>query len=124
MIERHHVHTSRGARRAAIVATEDLIFFSGIRSSNSAGDANEQARDALSQVDELLAELDEDQRSILMIHVWLKDMRYFGAMNSAWNAWADPENPPARTCVSGELAEPDQLVEFVVTAYRTRRVAS
>ena len=73
---------------------------------------------ALAKLDSLLADMGEDQTSIFMIHIWLKDMRYFGAMNAVWNDWANQDNPPARTCVSGELYRPDLLVELVVTAYR------
>ena len=46
-------------------------------------------------------------------------VRYFGAMNAVWNGWADADNPPARTCVSGELYRPDLLVELVVIACRS-----
>src|SRR5439155_16193122 len=28
--------------------------------------------------------------------IWLADMRYFEDMNSVWDAWMDPANPPAR----------------------------
>lgn len=104
---------------AQIVTSEDLIFLSGMPPDTTAGDIKEQMRGALSNVDAALAEMGEDQTSIFMVHVWLKDMRYFGAMNAVWSAWADPENPLARTCVSGELYRPDLLVELVVAACRT-----
>ncbi|NDL59797.1 Rid family hydrolase [Phytoactinopolyspora mesophila] len=121
MIERRHIQSLDGARKAQVVATDELIFFSGIHPDSTDGDVKEQTRSALARLDTLLGELGENQASVLMIHVWLKDMRYFGAMNAAWNEWADPDNPPARTCVSGELYRPDLLVEFVVTACRTSR---
>ena len=37
-------------------------------------------------------------------------------MNSVWNAWVDPANPPARACVRADMARPDVLVEIMVTA--------
>ena len=120
MLERRHIETLDGARRARIVASADLIFLSGIQADDTAGDIGEQMRGALHNIDAALAEIGEDQASIFIVHVWLKDMRYFGAMNAVWNAWADPVNPPARTCVEGELYRPDALVELVVTACRTR----
>lgn len=119
MIERHHITSLDGARKARIVASADMIFLSGIQADTFDGDIKEQMRGALANVDAALAEMGEDQSSIFVIHVWLKDMRYFGAMNAAWNEWADETNPPARTCVSGELYRPDVLVELVVTACRT-----
>ena len=50
------------------------------------------------------------------------DIRWFEVEPSHvqhfWNAWADEDNPPARTCVSGELYRPDLLVELVIIACR------
>lgn len=119
MLERHTITTLDGARKAQIVASNDLIFMSGIHPDALDGDIKAQMRGALKNVDAALAAMNEDQGSIFMIHIWLKDMRYFSAMNAAWNEWADQDNPPARTCVSGELYRPDLLVELVVTACRT-----
>ena len=119
MLERRHITSLDGARKAQIVASDDLIFLSGMQSDTTDGDIKDQMRGALKNVDAALSEMGEDQGSIFMVHVWLKDMRYFGAMNAIWNEWADAENPPARTCVSGELYRPDLLVEVVVTACRT-----
>ena len=120
MIERRHITSLDGARKAQIVASDDLIFLSGMQPDSTAGDIRQQMREALANVDAALAEMGEDQSSIFSIHIWLKDMRYFAAMNAVWNGWADPDNPPARTCVSGELYRPDLLVELVVTACRSK----
>lgn len=119
MIERRHIQSLDGARKAEIVAHGNLIFFSGIHPESTDGDVKEQMSSALSRLDTLLAEMGENQASIFVIHIWLKDMRYFGAMNAVWNSWADDDNPPARTCVSGELYRPDLLVELVVIACRS-----
>lgn len=119
MIERRHIEDLDGARKAAITAHGNLIFFSGIQAESTDGGIKEQMASALARLDTLLAEMGESQNSIFVVHVWLKDMRYFGAMNAVWNEWADADDPPARTCVSGELYRPDVLVELVVTACRT-----
>lgn len=119
MIERRGIGSLDGAVKAQIVASDSLIFLSGMQPDTTDGDIGAQMRGALANVDAALAEMGEDQRSIFSVHVWLKDMRFFGAMNAEWNAWADPEAPPARTCVSGELYRPDLLVELVVIAART-----
>lgn len=120
MIERHNVTTLDGARKAQIVASDDLVFLSGMQPDATDGDIKEQMRGALKNVDAALARIGEDQGSIFVIHIWLKDMRYFSAMNAIWNEWADADNPPARTCVAGELYRPDLLVELVVTACRSK----
>ncbi len=120
MLERHQITSLDGARKAQIVASDDLIFMSGMQPDTTDGGIKEQMRGALKNVDAALATMNEGQSSVFVVHIWLKDMRYFSAMNSVWNEWADAENPPARTCVSGELFRPDLLVELVVTACRTR----
>lgn len=119
MIERRHISSLDGAVKARIVASDSLIFLSGMHPDATDGDIKAQMRGALANVDAALAEMGEDQRSIFSVHVWLKDMRYFGAMNAVWNDWADADAPPARTCVAGELYRPDLLVELVVIAART-----
>lgn len=120
-MERIGTRDIAGARAAEAVATEDLVFFSGITAQDTSLGATEQASWCLQRLDSLLSQVGEDQSSVLMIHIWLSDMRYFGAMNKAWNHWIDTENPPARTCVSGELHRPDVLVEVVAIAARTGR---
>ncbi|NLS10941.1 RidA family protein [Nesterenkonia sp. MY13] len=119
-MERIGVKNVAGARASEAVATDDLIFFSGIHAEDRSGDIGEQTAWCLNRLSELLGQFGQDESSILMIHIWLKDMRYFSAMNKAWNTWIDPENPPARTCVSGELFRPDALIEVVAIAERTQ----
>ena len=119
MLERRHISSLDGARKAQIVASDALIFLSGMHPDTTDGDITDQMRGALRNVDAALAEMGEDQKSVFMVHVWLADMADFDAMNTVWNAWADPDNPPARTCISGALYRPDLRVELVVTACRT-----
>lgn len=121
MLDRRDISHLDGAVKARIVASEGLIFFSGLHPDSTAGGMREQMRGALANLDAALAEMGEDQRALFIVHVWIKDMRHFGAMNAEWNAWADPVNPPARTCVAGELYRPDLLVELVATASRSPR---
>jgi len=118
VLERHGITRLDGALRAQIVASDSLIFTSGVHPDSAAGDIRTQMRQALAHVDAALRQMGVDQAAIFSVHVWLKDMRHFGAMNAEWNAWADPENPPARTCIAAELYRPDLLVELVVTASR------
>lgn len=118
MLERHGITTLDGALKAQVVASDSLIFMSGMHPDSTEGDIRTQMREALANVDAALNLMGVDQSAIFSVHVWLKDMRWFGAMNAEWNAWADPDNPPARTCIAAELYRPDLLVELVVTACR------
>jgi len=37
-------------------------------------------------------------------------------MNEVYDAWIDPQNPPARACTEARLADPDLRIEIVAIA--------
>ena len=98
------------------VIHNDTLFLSGVTASDFTGDVGAQTREALQTIDGLLENAGTDKDNILTVHIWLADMTRFQDMNAVWNDWVDAENPPARTCVSGELYRLDCLVEIAVTA--------
>jgi enamine deaminase RidA (YjgF/YER057c/UK114 family) len=51
-----------------------------------------------------------------MCQIFLKDIRQIGAMNQVWDDWVAPNNSPPRATVQAALANPDWLIEVVVTA--------
>ncbi|MGY6410815.1 MAG: RidA family protein [Alkalilacustris sp.] len=118
MIKRRHIEAMDGAKRALLCESGPWVHMTGIQPRNLDGDIKAQVRDALARLDELMAEAGVTQADLFTVTVWLKDMRYFSALNAVWNAWVDADNPPARTCVSGELYRPDLLVEIVAVAHR------
>lgn len=79
-------------------------------------DVAAQTRTALAEIDALLAEVGSDKSKILMATIWLADMADFETMNSVWDAWVDPEHPPARATGDAKLAAPEYRVEIIVTA--------
>ena len=79
-------------------------------------DTATQTKAVLAEIESLLAEAGTDKDSLLTVHIWLANMNDFAAMNAVWNAWVDPQMPPARTCISGELFHPDCRVEITATA--------
>lgn len=123
MIIRTNQTKMDGARRSLVCTTGNWTHFTGLHPRNLAGDVKEQARDVIAQLEQLLAEAGLAQSDLFTVTIWLKDMRYFSAMNSVWNDWVDAANPPARTCVSGELYRPDLLLEIVAVAYREKAAA-
>jgi len=52
----------------------------------------------------------------LQVIVWLKTMDDFDAMNAVYEAWVPEGCAPARACGRVEMASPELLVEFTVTA--------
>ena len=77
-----------------------------------------QTRQVLEILESYLAEAGTGKSSLLTGQVWLKDMRDYDVVNEVWNAWIDPDNPPARSCVSANMSKPESLIEIRVTAAR------
>jgi enamine deaminase RidA (YjgF/YER057c/UK114 family) len=118
MITRTQTQTMDGAARSLMCRKGPWTHITGLQPRNLDGTIKEQARDVLDQLDALMAEAGLSQSDLFTVTIWLKDMRYFSGLNSVWNGWVDAANPPARTCVSGELYRPDLLLEIVAVAYR------
>lgn len=104
-----------GPRMSKIVIHNGTVWLAG-QVGDPETDIQAQTREALSRVDALLAEAGTDKSHLLQTIVWLSDMRDFAAMNEIWDAWIDPENPPARACGEARLATQKHLVEFICVA--------
>ena len=76
----------------------------------------DQTRAVLAQVERLLGEAGSDKSRILAATIWLADIGDFAEMNSVWDSWIDPANPPARATGECRLAAPEFKVEIIVTA--------
>ena len=105
-----------GPRMAQAVIHGDTVHLAG--QVGRGADVTEQSRDALAQVDRLLALAGTDKSRILSCTIWLADIADFAAMNAVWDAWIDPANPPARATGEARLATPEFRVEFIVVAAR------
>ena len=70
----------------------------------------------LASIDRLLGEAGSDKSKLLQATIWLDSMDDFAEMNAVWDAWVDPENPPARAAGESRLARPDFKVEIIVVA--------
>jgi len=118
IIERLDVNDATGGRTSRCVAYGDMVHIGGITAQDTGGDVAAQMRDILETVDGYLRQTGASRSDVLTVQVWIKDMALFADMTAVWNAWVDPEIPPARACVSGDLYRPDILVEVTVTAVR------
>lgn len=92
----------------------DTIYLAG--QIGEGPDMDSQTRSMLSEVDRLLASAGSSKSRILSAQIWVADMADVDAMNKVWDAWIDPENPPARACVESKLVLPEFLVEIMVVA--------
>jgi enamine deaminase RidA (YjgF/YER057c/UK114 family) len=107
-----------GPRMSRAVVHGDRVYLAGLTASDTSQDIKGQTRQILDKIDAYLAQAGTDKSKLLSANLWIKDMAQFADMNSVWNSWVDPENPPARACVKAEMARPEVLVEIMVTAAR------
>lgn len=110
-IERAH----SGTRMSQINIHNGVVYLAG---QVGEGDGIEaQTKDMLSRVDKHLAEAGSSKSRILSATIWCANMeRDFAGMNSVWDAWIDPANPPARACGESRLATDQYLVEVIIVA--------
>ncbi len=104
----------RSSRMSEIVIHNDTIYLSG--QIGNGPTVTEQTLDMLSEIDRLLHKAGSSKSSILSATIWLASMDDFSDMNTVWDAWIDPENPPARACGEARLATPDFLVEAIIVS--------
>ena len=111
-IKRHDV----GPRLSQAVVHGDTVYLAGMVAADPSADAKGQTQQILKKIDDLLAAAGTSKSKLLSATIWLADMRYFDDMNSVWDAWMDPANPPARATVEARLAAPKYFVEIAGVA--------
>ena len=109
-IKRHHP----GASLSRLVEYGNLVFVAGTTADNRSANCKAQTEEVLKKIDRLLADAGSNKSKILWCNVWLTDMREKEQMDSAWQAWVDPNNKPARATVESRLGTPDTRVEIMM----------
>jgi enamine deaminase RidA (YjgF/YER057c/UK114 family) len=104
-----------GTRMSQIVIHNNTVYLAGQVGEPGASVA-EQTRQAIAEVEKLLAEAGSSPEHILQAIIWLADMKDFEEMNSVWDAWVPAGHAPARACGEARLAAPEYLVELIITA--------
>lgn len=103
-------------RMSQVVVHGDTVYLAGQVPDDFTAPVAEQTRQVLSRIDRLLAEVGSERSKILSAQVWLADIGDFDAMNEIWEAWVDPDSPPARATCAAVLAHPAIRVEVIVVA--------
>ena len=105
-------------RMSQIVVYNDVVYLAGqVDETDKGGPIKEQTANVLKQIDELLAKAGTDKTQLLSATIYLTDIKTFGEMNEAWQAWVSPQGLPTRATVEvGALAAPQYGVEIVATA--------
>lgn len=105
-----------GPRLAEAVVYGNRIYLSGMIPEDSSLDIAGQVKQALGEIDALLARAKTDKTKILTAVIWLADISDFAAMNAVWDAWVVPGQTPARATVQARMNDPALKVEIMVVA--------
>ena len=104
-------------RYSDVVAHGNTVYVVEVPQTLSA-DIATQTREVLVSIDRLLAQAGSNKSKLLMVTIYLTDMRDYGVMNEVWDEWVPEGTAPVRACVEAKLANPGYRVEMVVTAAR------
>lgn len=105
-----------GKRLAAAVRHNNTLYLSGQVANNATATVEAQTMDVLGTIDALLKEAGVDKSKLLMVNIYLPNMADFAAMNTAYDAWVDKANLPARATIEARLADPNLRVEISAIA--------
>lgn len=105
-----------GPVHSRVVEYGGLVYVAGTTADQRDAGCKAQTEEILRKIDDYLAKGGSNKSRLLQATVWLTDIRDKEAMDSAWKAWVDPDNKPARACVESRLGTPDTLVEIMVVA--------
>ncbi len=105
-----------GPRMSEAVVRGNRIYCSGMIPEDTSLDITGQVKQALFEIDSLLAKGGSDKTRILTATIWLADIGDFAAMNAVWDAWVVPGQTPARATVQASMNDPKMKVEIMVVA--------
>jgi enamine deaminase RidA (YjgF/YER057c/UK114 family) len=98
------------------VVAGGMLHVAGQVADDRKGSIEAQTREVLGKIERLLREVGTDKSRLVTVNVFLPNIADFDVMNSVYDAWIDPANPPARACVEARLADPDLRVEMTASA--------
>jgi enamine deaminase RidA (YjgF/YER057c/UK114 family) len=105
-----------GPRLSEATVFGDRMYLSGMIPEDTSLDITGQVKQALAEIDALLAKGGSDKSKILSAVIWLADIGDFAAMNAVWDSWVLPGKTPARATVQARLNDPKMKVEIMVVA--------
>jgi enamine deaminase RidA (YjgF/YER057c/UK114 family) len=106
-----------GPRMSQAVVHNGIVHIAGQVADNRKSSLEQQTREVLAKIENLLAQAGSDKSRLLSVTVLLPHIIDFDAINVVYDAWIDSANPPARACYEARLADPDLRVEMTAIAY-------
>jgi len=104
-------------RLSRVVVHNGVVYLAGVTTDVAADDIAAQTRSVLETIDARLATVGSHKGRLLSAQIWLKDIdRDFCGLNAVWEAWLPADAAPTRATCQAKLAEPELLVEIIVTS--------
>ena len=95
-----------GPRMSQAVVHGDTVYLAGQVANKPVPSVGKQTKQILAQIDKLLKQAGSNKSKILSANIWLTDMRGFGQMNEAWEAWIPKGQHPCPRHGRGQAREP------------------
>ena len=105
-----------GKRLSQAVAHGNTLYLAGQVASDYNGSIEKQTTEVLAAIDRILAAAGTNKSKLISCQVILNNIADFAGMNTVYDAWIDPANPPARGAIEGRLAHPSLKVEIIAIA--------
>jgi enamine deaminase RidA (YjgF/YER057c/UK114 family) len=112
MVQRFDV----GARLSEMAIHNGVVYLAGQIPEDPNLDIEGQTLQVLQAIDRLLGRAGTDKRKLLMVQIFLVDLKDFEGMNRVWDQWVVPGHTPPRATVQANLASPKWRLEVVATA--------
>src|SRR5260370_304453 len=103
-----------GPRLSEASVYGNWMYLSGMIPEDTSLDITGQAKQALAEIDALLAKGGSDKARILTATIWLADIADFTVMNAVWDAWVVPGEAPARATVQAKMNDPRMKVKSAI----------
>ena len=105
-----------GPRMSKAVIHGNTVYLAGQVAEDPSQDITGQTTQILNTIDQLLASVGSDKTRLLMVQIFVANMKEFDGMNKAWDAWVPAGSAPPRATIEARLASADYKVEIVATA--------
>lgn len=115
-------HISPGTRMSKAVIIGEIVFLAGQVPTDLEADIETQTAQVLAGIEQVMAELGGCKSDVASVQVWLSDINDIQRMNKVWDAWIDPDYPPARATCAVQLARQGMRIEMIAVARCPKKI--
>ncbi len=111
-----HQRLESGPRMSQAVIANGFVFLAGQVAPDPSANVLSQTKQVLGRDRPPAGGAGSSKDRILSATIYLADIKTFGEMNQAWEAWVSAGGKPARATVEAQMVAPEYRVEIQVTA--------